>query len=131
MAALPFREVWCCDFEFSAKDGERPAVLCVVAREFHTQEFVRLWLDGEPAPARAPFAVDAGSLFVAYFASAEMGCFLSLGWPVPVNVLDLYVEMKWLTCGRTGAPARPSLVHALDYFGLDSIDAGEKQEMRG
>lgn len=130
MAALPFREVWCADFEFSAPDGERPAVLCMVAREFHTGQFVRMWLDGEPAPPRAPFAVDADALFVAYFASAEMGCFLALGWPMPANVLDLYVETKWLICGRASEPSKPSLVYALDRFGVAGIDADEKESMR-
>src|SRR5262245_18848345 len=110
MASLPFRQVWLCDFEFSAKDGERPAVLCLVAREYRTGRTVRLWLDGEPTPARAPFPVGADSLFVAYYASAELGCFQALGWPMPANVLDLYVEVKWLTCGRAGEPSKPSLV---------------------
>src|SRR5262245_18642593 len=70
------------------------------------------------------------SLFVAYFASAEMGCFLALGWPMPTHLLDLYVEFKWLTCGRDGEPSKPSLVYALDWFGLESIDANEKESMR-
>jgi hypothetical protein len=69
-------------------------------------------------------------LFVAFFASAEMGCFLALGWPLPVNVLDLYAEFKWLTCGRDGEPGKPSLVYALDWFGLESLDVTEKDEMR-
>src|SRR5215813_5566500 len=98
MRRLPFPEVWCCDTEFSAPDGERPAVRCLVAREYHTGRTIRLWLDGEPAPPRPPFAVGPDSLFVAFFASAEMGCFLQLGWPLPARLLDLYVEFKWLTC---------------------------------
>jgi hypothetical protein len=95
-----------------------------------TGRTLRLWLDGEPAPPRAPFAVDAGSLFVAFFASAEMGCFLALGWPTPANLLELYVETKWLTCGRACEPSKPSLVYALDRFGLTHIDANEKEETR-
>jgi hypothetical protein len=130
MRPLPFREVWCCDFEFSAPDGERPAVRCLVAREYHTGRTVRLWLDGEAPPARPPFGVGPDVLFVAYFASAELGCFLELGWPLPARLLDLYVEFKWLICGRDGEPAKPSLVYALDWFGLDSMDVVEKEEMR-
>ena len=130
MHRLPFREAWCCDFEYSAPDGERPAVRCLVAVEYHTGRAVRLWLDGEPVPARPPFALDAGALFVACFASAEMGCFLALGWPMPVRLLDLYAEFKRHVCGRDGEPGKPSLVYALDWFGLDSLDATEKDEMR-
>jgi hypothetical protein len=102
----------------------------MVAEEYHTGRTIRLWLDGEPAPARPPFAIDKGALFVAYFASAEMGCFLALGWPLPVRVLDLYAECKWDICGRFGAPSKPSLVFALDHYGLDSLDANEKEDMR-
>jgi hypothetical protein len=122
--------VWCCDFEFSAPDGERPAVRCLVAREYHTGRLVRLWLDGEAAPPGPPFTIDRDALFVAYFASAEMGCFLLLDWPIPAWLLDLYVEFKWLTCGRDGEPGKPSLIHALDWFGLDSLDVNEKEDMR-
>jgi hypothetical protein len=130
MRPLPFREVWCCDFEFGASDGERPAVRCLVAREYHTRRTVRLWLAVEPAPPRPPFSIGPDALFVAFFASAEMSCFLALGWPMPAHLLDLYCEFKWLTCGRAGEPDKPSLVYALDWFGLGSLDVNEKEEMR-
>src|SRR5262249_44365915 len=130
MHQLPFREVWCCDFEFSAPDGERPAVRCLVAREYHTGRTIRLWLDGELISPRPPFAVGPDVLFIAFFATAEMNCFLALDWPMPVRLIDLYAEFKWLICGRDGEPGKPSLVYALDWFGLDSLDATEKEEMR-
>jgi hypothetical protein len=59
-----------------------------------------------------------------------MSCFLALGWTMPVHLLDLYVEFKRHVCGREGEPNKPSLVYALDWFGLDSIDADEKEAMR-
>jgi hypothetical protein len=130
MHPLPFRAVWCCDCEFSAADGERPAVRCLVATEYHTGRTVRLWLDGEPQPARPPFDTGPDALTVAYFASAEMGCFLALGWPLPARLLDLYAETRWLTSGIDGEPAKPSLVYALDRLGLPSLDVTEKDEMR-
>jgi hypothetical protein len=130
MDALPFRQVWCCDFEFSAPDGERPAVRCMVAREYHTGRTVRLWLDGGPPQSRPPFATDGDALFVAYSAVAEANCFLSLGWPLPARLLDLRVEFRWHVCGRLGEPNKPSLVSALDWFGLDSIGVDEKKEMQ-
>jgi hypothetical protein len=130
MGRLAFRAVWCCDFEFSQPDGEVPTVRCVVAKEYHTGRTVRLWLDDGPVPPRPPFDTGPDSVFVAFFATAEVGCFLSLGWPTPVNVIDLYVEFKRLTCGRDGVPGKPSLVFALDYFGLPSMAVEAKQEMR-
>ena len=30
------------------------------------------------------------TLYVAYYASAEMGCHLTLNWPLPENLLDLF-----------------------------------------
>src|SRR5262245_11965283 len=130
MDDLPFREIWCADFEFGAADGERPVVRCLVATEFRTGRTVRLWLDSEPAPAAPPFDTGSRTLFVAYFASAELGCFKALGWPTPCHVLDLYAEFKRLICGRDGEPGKPSLLHALDYLRLPSMEVTEKTQMR-
>ena len=76
-----------------------------------------------------PFDVGADALFVAYMASAEMGCFLQLGWPMPVNVLDLYAEFRCETNGRT-LPHGRGLLGALSYHALSSITKEEKQDMR-
>jgi hypothetical protein len=130
MDRLPFKEVWCGDTEFSAPDGERPRVRCLAMTEFYTRRTIHVWLDGEPTPDRPPFDIGPDSLFIAYFASAELGSFLSLGWSLPTHVIDLYTEFKWLICGRDGEPNKPSLVYALDWFGLPSLDVTEKQEMR-
>ena len=68
-------------------------------------------------------------LFVAYYASAELGCHLSLGWPMPARVLDLYVEFRRHTNGRE-TPNGAGLIGALSYFALDGIGALEKEHMR-
>ena len=47
----------------------------------------------------APFDTWADSLLVAYHAPAEMDCFIQIGWPLPSNVLDLYVEFQNATNG--------------------------------
>src|SRR5688572_2948803 len=94
-----FAEVWCCDFEFSTKPGERPYPVCLVATEFRTQRVIRLWADELRQRREAPFPVDQSALFVAYYASAELTCFLALGWPLPVFVLDLFVEFRNRTNG--------------------------------
>src|SRR5262245_43233955 len=122
-----FREVWLCDFEFTAPPGERPTPVCMVAREYRTGRTLRLWRD--ELPARPPFSIDRDCLFVAYFASAELGCFLSLNWPAPAWILDLYAEFRCLTSGLT-VPCGNSLLGALSYFGLDGLAAVEKESMR-
>jgi hypothetical protein len=69
------------------------------------------------------------ALFVAYYASAELGCFLSLGWSPPARILDLFTEFRNLTNGSSPL-AGNSLLGALSYFGLDGIGASEKDDMR-
>ena len=121
-----FREVWLVDFEFSAPDGQRPTPVCLVAREFFSNRLVRLSAD--EMQDRPPFATDENALFVAYFASAELGCFLSLGWNMPARILDLWAEQRTLTNGRVGV--RCGLLDTLAHYGLDSIATVEKTEMR-
>jgi hypothetical protein len=130
MSPDAFREVWCLDFEFRQPDGsgERPIVLCLVAVELRTGRRVVIWFDGAPAPC--PFDTGPRTLFVAYMATAELCCFLALGWPLPAYVLDLYVEFKRLTCGRDGEEPYPGLGHALKKLGLPSLDAVEKKRMQ-
>ena len=76
-----------------------------------------------------PYPTDAGSLFVAYYASAEMGCHLALGWGLPMHVLDLCIEFRNLTNGLT-LPCGRDLLGALQWFGLRGVEAIEKESMR-
>ena len=123
-----YREVWLVDFEFSAPPGERPRPICLVAREFHSGRILRVWLDGIEHP-ELPFDFGADVLYVAYYASAELGCHLALGWPMPARVLDLFTEFRCLTNGNP-VPCGKGLLGALAYFGLDALAANEKAEMR-
>jgi hypothetical protein len=86
-----------------------------------------LWRDqfgSEP-----PFPIDANTLLVAYYASAELGCFKALNWPQPIFVLDLFVEFRARTNGRV-LPNGASLLGALTYFGIDGIAVTEKENLR-
>jgi DNA polymerase I len=99
---------------------------CMVAKDLRTGHYWRLWR-GE-FESRPPFPIGADALFVAYYASAELGCFRALDWPMPVNVLDLFIEFRNRMNGLT-TPAGAGLVGALTYFGLDTVGATEKKEM--
>jgi len=128
-----FEELWAIDFEFRAPPGERPDPVCVVGRELRTGRVVRQW-QGEFSQL-PPFRTDEKALFLAYYASAELGCHLALDWPMPINVLDLYVEFRNATNGLS-IPAGRSLLGALTYYGLSHIattqkDAGRDLVMRG
>lgn len=121
---LPFSEIWAVDFEFISRDGERPVPVCMVARELRSGRLLRLWQD-ELQPRRPPFAVGDDTLLVAFLASAEIGCFLALDWPLPTRVLDLYAEFRVRTNGMPLEHGR-GLLGALSFHGLTSITSEEK-----
>lgn len=67
----PFREVWAADFEFVAHTGERPDVVCLVARELKSGRVIRLWRDQlGPVP---PYATGPDTLFVAILRQRRAG----------------------------------------------------------
>lgn len=126
---LPYAQVWAVDFEFTAPAGERPEPVCLVAWELRSGTKLRLWRDELLRRRLPPYSTGPDSLFVAYFASAELSCHLALGWPMPERVLDLYVEFRALTNGRPTTCGR-GLVGAMAYHGLPAMDASEKDSMR-
>jgi DNA polymerase I len=124
-----FREVWAIDFEYIAKDGERPDPVCCCALELRTGRELRLWetelrLAGSPIP-------DDG-VMVAFSTPAELKCFRVLGWRMPRHVLDLYCEFRLLTNGRKELLGVPDnkLLSALAFFGLSKMDSQRKDTMR-
>ncbi len=117
------------DFEFSAPPGEPPSPICLVARELRTGQTIRLWEDELSRLEESPYPIGDATLFVAYYASAELGCHEALGWPVPARVLDLFAEFRNLTNGLP-TPCGNGLLGALASFGLDGIDTAEKDSMR-
>jgi hypothetical protein len=84
---------------------------------------------------RPPYDISKDSLFVAFSADAEMSCHLALGWELPAQVLDLRIEFLRATNFTPPLPkdknnGRTSLLYALNYYGLDGIDAVEKERWR-
>jgi len=124
-----YEEVWLVDFEYGCEPGELPEVRCLVARELFSQRLIRLWEDRLKVLSQPPFRTDQGALFVAYLASAELGCFQVLEWSPPERILDLYVEFKRITGGLVLGSGR-GLIGALTYFGLSSLEVAEKDSMR-
>ena len=126
LAGFGFRHIWAIDFEFVARAGHRPTVVCLVAKCLLTETGIRLW-GGELA--RCPFTCSDDELFVAYYASAEASCFDVLGWRRPRRMLDLFAEFRRLTNGGGNAHGN-GLIGALLHFGLRTIGAEEKTAMR-
>jgi DNA polymerase I len=130
---LPFRRIWCIDFEFISPDGENPQPACFVAKEIGTGRLLRLWQDQlGPEP---PFEIDDGTLIVAFYASAEIGCFLALGWPIPTRILDLYAEFRRETNALAVPEGRNLLAalsrHRITRITSDAKKAGRDLVMRG
>ena len=87
-----FKEVWLVDTEYVPLPGERPDPVCLVAWELRSGRKLRLWKDQlGPVP---PFSTGPECLFVAFYASAEVGFFLAMGWPKPTRILDLFIEYR-------------------------------------
>jgi len=126
---LPFKEIWAVDFEFhqGGVEGNQQIPVCVVGKELRTGRYIRVWQDD--LTDIPPYPIDESSLIVAYFASAEIHCHLSLNWPVPKNVIDCFAEFRVLTNG--GPTVRGNgLLGALTYFGINAIASEEKTTMR-
>ena len=122
-----FREIVLADFEFASTPGSRPEPVCLVAHELRSGRVTRLWRDQfGPVP---PYSTGPDTLFVAYYASAELGCHRVLGWPMPARILDLFTEFRDLTNGLETV-AGASLLGALAHFRLDHIAASDKDDMR-
>jgi DNA polymerase I len=112
------------EFEFGGNDGNVPRPVCMVAKELRSGKEWRAWR-GEFGAA-PPFPIGSNSLFVAFYASAELGCFRALGWGMPARILDLGVEFRHRVNGWLGDR---SLIFALNYFGLDGIGSHYKKSM--
>ena len=139
--SLPFREIWVVDCEFypgvglanGGGEGDPLTPLCLIAFEMRSGHLVRLW-QNELGPF-PPYRLDADALFISYFASAEFGFHVALGWGQPACALDAYVEFRhYVNDGsvKSGDRAKGffSLDGALRYFCEDGIDTAHKIEMR-
>jgi hypothetical protein len=85
-----------------------------VAWELRGGRKIRQWSD--EFGRTPPYPTDEAVLFIAYYASAEIGCHLALGWPVPARILDLFTEFRNHTNGLP-TTAGNGLVGALAHFG--------------
>jgi DNA polymerase I len=122
-----YDEVWAHDFEFIARPGECPDVVCLAAHELRSGRTLSLWRDelGE----QPPYRTDNKVAFVGFSCQAEMACHLALGWPIPRNILDLSVIFRCLTNGKV-TPEGKGLIGMQRYYGLDAISSKRKDAMR-
>lgn len=127
-----FKTIVFFDFEFSARDGEPHQVWCVywITLSNGCATSQGLWRNQILELNAPPYPVDESTVFVAYMASAEINCHLSLGWELPKNVLDLYVENK-NGQPRLANPVSYSLLHTLKQYKIPALDVETKNKLRG
>jgi hypothetical protein len=124
---MDWKEIVLVDFEFEVGQGERPKPVCLVAHELRSGRKFRLLR--EQFGPHPPYATGPDVLLVAYYASAELGCYRVLGWPMPDRILDLFCEFRCRTNGLATL-AGESLVGALAYFGIDHLAATQKHALQ-
>jgi hypothetical protein len=119
---LPLRPI-SVDFEYIPQDGGTLEVVCVVTRDLWSREVTRRWRD--ELGALPPYPIGPETVLVAHNAQAEIEAHLSLGWPVPMNIIDTFAENMLVTNGLSSAEmrgvpvnARGSLLAALKAHGL-------------
>jgi DNA polymerase-1 len=124
-----YEDVIALDFEFVPTDGEKQRPICLVAKSLKTGAETRLWI---AEGVQCPLPAGQEYLYVGYFASAEWGCFLSLGWDLPSRIIDLYPEYRLITNGAAGytTKARYGLIAAAEAFGVVAMDVNYKTDMR-
>jgi hypothetical protein len=128
-ALSEYDEINLVDFEFPQRDGERiPPPLCMTRKEWRSGHVDRYWGDELAKLRSPPFGVGPRSVLVAYYASAEVGCFRALGWQTPANILDLFAEFARETSGLP-VPCGRRLPGALFHHGLDGVSVTEKDSM--
>lgn len=129
--ALPYERILSIDFEYEdgGVAGNVPRPVCFVVRDFKTGSLKRYWRDELLSMTVAPFDIGSETLVVAFFAPAEIQCFMALGWPMPENLLDLFPEFRCLTNGQYLAYGK-GLVGALRYFDLERFVPAQKDVMR-
>jgi|GEM_PF-2277603 len=85
-----YLSIWLVNFEFIAGSDGIPRPVCMVAMEHRSHRTIRLWNDEMSGMKQTPFPVDDSSLYVSYYATADLGCHQALGWDLPSALIDLY-----------------------------------------
>lgn len=120
--------IWVWDFEYRTDENFLPIPVCMCAKELLTGKVIKLWLEG--TPTSCPDFVTTDAIYTAYNASAELGCHKVLGWPFPSKILDLYIEYRNITNGKTPPKTPKKLLNALEWFGTDGMAAIEKKSFQ-
>lgn len=115
------------DYEFRAGDGNPQIPICYVAKDLNTDTITKHWIQKDET--KPVYPADKNTLLICYYASAEIGCHLSLNFQKPLYILDLFTEFRCLTNGQH-LPCGNGLLGACAYYGIEDGDAAYKEETR-
>jgi DNA polymerase-1 len=127
-----FGEIWMLDTEFVPCMGNPVIPVCLSATEYRSGKTVELFLTHAGQQAINPLCFGPDSLIVSYSGTAEMSFFLSMGWSLPQNFLDLWVERRNLTNGLVdgrGEPIDTSLIATCTDYGIHATATEHKEVM--
>ena len=125
-----YDEIVVIDAEYSAGSGQRPNPVCCCAWELKSGKQHRVWTYKKANQIQPPWPDGPDVLHVVFYAPAECGFYLSMGWKLPYSVLDLYSAYAWFANGRNMRNGGRSLLAAMSSFGLNSMEAEEKEYWR-
>jgi DNA polymerase-1 len=126
VALSAYRSIWAVDTEYRADpDADPIEPVCIVGKELRTGRMV---VGRWPNLGQCPIPGSKADLVVAYAFSAEARFYHTLGWPIPVNILDLYVERMRYRNGHF-RDSNDKLLTAMAEFGLAHMAPSEKDDM--
>jgi DNA polymerase I len=123
-----FEEKWVVDYEFYTSPQNLPVPICYCAYEINSGKAIKKWIEGGK-DKKPEYSTTDNSLFIAFGASAEMGCHIVLDYPIPLYIVDLYSEFKNITNGRYTAHGH-NIIGACFMYGIKDTDAILKKTMR-
>lgn len=109
-----FANIWIVVAAVRAQPGERTEPRTIVAMNFDTKHVIEN--SHRNGFVEHPYTLGADCLLVTTNGPELVGCHLALGWPVPARLLDLLVEFKNISNGRSGRLVG-GLAGALIWFG--------------
>jgi hypothetical protein len=131
------RSVTSLDFEFRVDPGGRPFVWCLAVYDVFIGKERVYWRDELLQMLRPPFDIGPDTAVIAFYASAEWGCFAELGWQLPAQPIDLFAEVRVAfnrhlpkDLRKPGLGDRWGLYDALDRYELPAGDRARKDAMR-
>jgi hypothetical protein len=127
------------DSEFDATTGRGeipgfPVCICAIEINLVDDREIEHRL-ATPYPALPPWDRGDPYLMIGFALGAEAGSMMHAGWPLPSPAIDLYAEYmvlhnSELCSDDEGKKPGPSLIRACQRYGVASMDAAIKDDMR-